>query len=275
LADRGITAAPIMTELSRIFGNQLVFGAFVGVFLLALAEGGYRMGMRLFKTRDEARRSQIGGVQGAVLGLLGLLLGFTFSMAVGRYETRRDLVLKESNAIGTAWLRANLLPEAHQAPAKTLFREYVDTRINYQKLGYDPAQLAEGLRRSAEIESALWKHAEASAREAPTAITGSFVTALNDMIDTAAERIAAHRNRIPEVVWVLLMLVAACGCITSSYGSGAHGARSAFTGFVLPLLITVVIVLIYDILHTHQGFVSISQQPMLDLQQSMQAEVAK
>ena len=264
-----------MNDISILFRNQWLFGLLVAVVLLGLAETGYRVGLRLYATRDEARRTQISGVQAAVLGLLGLLLGFTFSMAVNRYELRRDMVLKEANAAGTAWLRASLLPEPERAQARELLRRYVETRLQYQKVTDDPVQLAEGLRLSSEIEHDLWQQAEAAAKEAPTPITATFINALNEMIDTDAERIAAHRNRIPTAVWVLLILVSSVGCLTSAYGSGAHGARSSFTSFLLPLLITVVIIFIFDLMHTHQGAVSISQQPMLDLLKTMQAQPGK
>jgi hypothetical protein len=255
--------------IETIFGDQWLVLLVVAALLLALAEAGFRVGLRLHATKDEPRRSQIGGVQGAVLGLLGLLLGFTFAMAVGRYDTRRELVLKEANAVGTTWLRAGLLPEAHRAPVKDLLRRYVDVRLKYEALSGDPAMRAEGIRLSAGIENELWRHAEAAAREAPTAVTVSFITTLNEMIDTDAERVAAHRNRIPSGVWVLLVFVAAFGCFTSSYGSGAQGARSAFTSVLLPGLITIVILLIFDLTHSRQGFIGINQQPLIDLQQSI------
>ncbi len=264
-----------MNEFPSLFANQWIFAGIVAVVLLSLSEVGYRIGLNLFAARDEARRSQIGGVQGAMLGLMGLLLGFTFSMALNRYELRRDLVLKEANTIGTTWLRAGLLPEAYRAPAKELLRRFVDVRVKTQANSQDPKQLAEGLRQSAEIENQLWLYAEAAAKVAPTPITATFITTLNEMIDTDSERITAHRNTIPGGVWVLLLLVAASGCLTSAYGSGAQGARSAFTSVFLPLLISVVIMLVFDLMHTHQGFVSISQQPMLDLQRSMQLPAAK
>jgi hypothetical protein len=258
-----------MNELPWFFDNMWRFGICVAVALLVLAEIGYRVGLRLYATQDEARRSQIGGVQGAVLGLMGLLLGFSFSMAVSRFEARRDMVLKESNAVGTTWLRAGLLPEAQRARTKELLRRFVDIRIEYQNKSYDPVMLAEGLQKSGEVENALWVEAEAAAREAPTPITATFIVALNEMIDTSAERITTHRNRIPGAVWALLLVVSACGCLISAYGSGAQGARSGFTEVLLPLLIAVVILFIFDLLHTHQGLVSIDQQPMLDLQKSM------
>jgi hypothetical protein len=254
--------------LGSIFRNQWFVLGIVGAVLLALAELGFRAGTRLHLTRDEARKAQIGGVQGAVLGLLALLLGFTFAMAVNRYETRRDLVLKEANAIGTTWLRAGLLPEVHRMPVRDLLRRYVDVRLNYEALSSDPAMLAEGIRLSAEIETELWKHAEAAAEQAPTPIVASFIAALNETIDTDAERLAAARNRIPGGVWLLLIVVASFGCFTSSYGSGANGARSGFTSTLLPLLIAVVIALIFDLMHPHQGFINVSQRPLLDLKAS-------
>jgi hypothetical protein len=261
-----------MSTLNFFFTNQWAFAVFVTAVLFGLAEVGYRIGLRLFAAHDEARRSQIGGVQGAMLGLLGLLLGFTFSMAVNRYEQRRDLVLKEANAIGTTWMRAGLLPEAHRGSVKDLLRRFTDVRIKTQAVSDDPVQLANGVRQSGEIETELWRHAEAAASAAPTPITATFIVTLNEMIDTDAERVTASRNAIPEAVWILLIIAASFGCLTSAYGSGAQGVRSAFTSWVLPLLVTVAIVLIFDLMNTHQGVVGISQQPMLDLRQWMQSQ---
>jgi hypothetical protein len=262
-----------METLSRmfdfVFSSELILLLAVAILLLGMAEAGHHVGLRLYRAKDEVRRSLIGGVQGAVLGLLALLLGFTFAMAVNRYDTRRDLVVKEANTIGTSWLRAGLLPEAHRAPVKDLLRRYVDVRLKYEALSRDPHKLAEGLRISAELQNELWKHAEAVATT-PTPITVTFITALNELIDTDAERIAAARNQIPTGVWVLLVIVAGFGCFTTSYGSGAHGARSLFTNISLPLMITIVITLVFDLTHARQGVIGISQQPLIDLQTSIQ-----
>lgn len=255
--------------IDAILTNELLLTLVVGTLLLGMAELGHRTGLGLYQTKDEARRSLVGGVQAAVLGLLALLLGFTFSMAVNRYETRRDLVLKEANAIGTSWLRAGLLPEPHRAPVKELLRRYVDVRLKYATVGRDSRELGEGLRLSAELQDELWRHAEASAAT-PTPIIATFITALNDVIDIHSERIAAARNQIPSGVWVLLVIVAAFGCFTTSYGSGAHGARSIFTNLFLPILITIVITLIFDLTHSNQGVIGISQQPLIDLQTAIQ-----
>jgi hypothetical protein len=258
--------------LSRVFDHQGTFAVFVTLLLLILPEVGYRVGLRLYAAGDEARKSQLGALQGALLGMLGLLLGFTFSMAVERYDQRRQLVVIEANAIGTAWLRAGLLPGEHPQPVKDLLRDYVDVRLRAPQALRDPALLNEGLRRSAEIQATLWRHAEASAKEEPNDITATFIESMNSVIDTHAERLAASRRRIPTGVWLILVLVAAVGCWTSAYASGSQGVRSGFTSALLPLLIAVLILLIFDLTNERHGIIGVSQQPLIDLQSAIRRE---
>jgi hypothetical protein len=260
--------------LARLFSSELAVILVIMSLMLACAEIGFRLGLRLHLTKDEARKGQIGGIQGAVLGLLGLLLGFTFAMAVQRYDTRRGLVLQEANTLGTTYLRASLLPDAHQSPVKDLLRSYVELRLKYWPLIDDPARRAEGTQLIGNTQAELWKHATAAAMEAPNDITATFIESLNQVIDTDGERIAAMRAGIPNGVWLLLIMVAAFGCITTSYGAGAEGARSKLASVFLPLLITVVIVLIFDISHPRVGLIQIRQDPLVDLQQSIQANTA-
>jgi hypothetical protein len=196
--------------------NQALPGEWVIFTLLALlfagfAEIGFRLGWHLHPTKDAASKDLRGGIQTARLGLVGLLLGFTFAMAVGRYELRHDLAVKEANAIGTTFLRASFLPDAHRVPVEDLLRRYVDLRLRYQPVAGDPVQLAEGLRLSAGIQRQLWEQAVASARETPTPIVATFINALNETIDTEAERLAAARNTVPGAVWLLLLAVASLG----------------------------------------------------------------
>jgi hypothetical protein len=258
--------------LARLFSSEAAVFLVLVALLLAFAEIGFRLGLRLHVTKDEARKGQIGAIQGAVLGLLGLLLGFTFAMAVERYDTRRGLVVQEANALGTTYLRASLLPDAHQAPVKDSVRRYVDLRLKYWPLVDDPAKLTEGKELVETIQAELWKHATEAAREAPTDITATFIESLNETIDTDAKRIAAMRAGIPTGVWLLLIMVAAFGCITTSYGGGAEGARSKLGSVFLPLLIAVVVVLIFDISHPRVGLIQVGQQPLEDLQQSIQVK---
>ena len=136
----------------------------------------------------------------------------------------------------------------------------------------NPTIVAEGVRQSSDIHAQLWQHAEASAREAPNDITATFIGTLNDVIDVHAERVAALRSRIPPTVWLLLGLMAAMGCGASAYAAGAHGVRMILTSVALPLLISVVILLIADLTNERQGIISVSQQPLIDLQTSLRSE---
>ena len=260
--------------LASIFRNQWLVVLIVGLLLLVFAEVGFRSGLRLFVAKDEARKGQIGGIQGAVLGMLALLLGFTFSMAVSRYENRRDLVLQEANSIGTTYLRASFLPDAHKTAVEAKLRRYVDVRLDFYSAGIDATKITAAETETATLQRELWAHTVAVAKEAPTPITATFINTLNDTIDLDATRLNALRARVPVAVWMLVLVVAAASCYASGYSAGASGARTSFSNVMLPLLIAVVVTLISDFDRPRQGMVGISQQPLLDLKASFSAPVA-
>jgi hypothetical protein len=246
--------------------DEAVVAVVFTTVLLAAGEVAYRFGRRSRRDRDDAHRRQISAIRGVMLGLLSLLLAFTFSMAVERYVARRDLVVKEANAIGTTSLRAGMLPEARREEVRRLLSSFVDVRLRMHAAARDPIQLVEGLRQSAEIESKLWRHAEASAKEAPTAVTATFITAMNQLIDTDAERVAAARNQIPAGGWLILSVVAGMSCWMIAYAAGYDGVRSTFTNLLLRLTISMVFLPIFDLTHEHRGMIDISQQPLIDVQ---------
>ena len=123
-----------------------------------------------------------------------------------------------------------------------------------------------------EIQTELWKHTIASAKEAANDITATFIESLNETIDVHAERLAAMRADIPSGVWMLLLMVAVFGCVITSYGGGADGVRSKLGSVFLPMLIRVVIVLIFDLSHSRVGLIRINQQPLVELQHSMKLD---
>jgi hypothetical protein len=257
--------------LRSIFRDQWRVILIVGLLLLALAEAGFRTGMRLFVAHDERRKGQVSGIQGAVLGLLALLLGFTFSMAVTRYEHRRDLVLQEANSIGTTYLRASLLPEAHKTALAAKLRRYVDVRLAFYSAGNDHAKIAAAENEASAMQRELWAHTIAAAKEAPTPITAAFINSLNETIDLDATCLHALLSRVPSAVWLLVLVVAGAGCYASGYSAGASGARTGFSNGMLPVLIAVVITLIADFDRPRQGLIGISQQPLLDLKANLSA----
>ena len=255
--------------LNQIFTSQWRVIFFVAAFLSFFAEFGFRLGLRLHKSGDEARKNQIGSLQGAVLGLLGLLLGFTFAMAVQRYDTRRDLVVQEANSIGTTFLRASFLPEPHHSEIENLLRRYVDTRLKFYGAGSDKGKIAAAENTTSSIQKQLWGHAVAVGKISPSPLTATFVTSLNETIDLDATRLAAKWNNIPGAVWLLLLLVAGCGCWATGYSAGATGKRTAFSQGIFPVLIAVVITILVDLSVSRRGFIGISQQSLILLKQSI------
>ena len=172
---------PIMNKLiTAALDSEIVFFVFAILLLLGAAELGFRCGLRVFAKGDDARRKLIGGIEAASLGLLALLLGFTFALALNRFDRRRELVVKEANAIGTTWLRASLLPEPHRAPVRDLLRRYVDARIQFHGGLDDAGVFAKTVKINAEMQGELWSHAEAAARQSRDAVTALFVGTVNE-----------------------------------------------------------------------------------------------
>ena len=162
---------------------------------LLAAEGGYRLGRFMKPRTDETARSVVFNIHAAILGLLGLLLAFTFSMAVARYEMRKQLVLDEANTIGTAYLRARLLPEPQRTDVARLFQEYVDARLQFHQEGEGPDGRREDNDKADRLQDQLWARAVAAGESDPRSVTtGLFIQALNDVIDV---RKAPHGHGKP------------------------------------------------------------------------------
>jgi hypothetical protein len=149
-------------------------------------------------------------VEQSLLGVLALMIGFTFLMALTRFEGRREAVLNEANTIGTTALRARLLPEPHRTEILKLLREYAQIRVDYIPSGKSFAELPTIIGRSNAIQEALWQQAKAAAAQDKNMVpTGLFIQALNDMIDNQGKRLAALRNNIPNIVLLSLFGITA------------------------------------------------------------------
>src|SRR5262249_52033807 len=146
------------------------------------------------------KESPVGAMVGSILGLLAFLLAFTFGLAASRFDTRRQTVLEEANAIGTTYLRARLLPEPQRSTLENLLREYVDVRIR----GVLENKLAEAAKRSEELQESLWSEAvkAANSKDSNPIMTSLFIQSLNETIDVHAKRVLVSvRSRIPISIW--------------------------------------------------------------------------
>ncbi len=241
--------------------------------LLLTLEAGYRLGRRQANSTSAASKEHINGIQSAMLGILALLLGFTFSLALQRYDARSEAVVTEANAIGTTWLRTQLLPPAAQGPMQSALRDYVALRLaeGQTHLG-DSETRGPLIERTAQMQSQLWDLARRAVQADPGPVTtGLFVQALNESIDAFGSREAALQRHVPgEVLALLYLTFLLCGGIVG-YAAGIGGHRPSRVSIVLVLLIVVLVFLILDLDHPRSGWVQVSQQPLLDLQATMAA----
>jgi len=240
------------------------------VFILAVVllsvECGYRLGKYRRSRHEEEKEAPLGTMVGATLGLLAFILAFTFGLAAARFDTRRQVLLNEANAIGTTYLRAGMLPDRAQQ-IRGLLRDYVGARLEAVQSG----KVAEGVRRSEEIQQQVWLEAETVGQKNPNSIVvGLFVQSLNQMIDVHAERLQAGlRSRIPAAIWVGLFAVAALSLSTMGYHAGLSGTRRSLAIVAVAVTFSVVIELIADLDRPQEGVLRISQQALLDVQRSM------
>ena len=245
-----------------------LWGAFFVILLLVLVsvEVGYRLGK--YRSRNtEEKESAVGAMVGATLGLLAFMLAFTFGLAAERFDERRQAVLDEANAIGSAYLRAGMIGERREE-IRALLRTYVDTRLEAIQSGH----IAEGIRQSERLQTQLWTHAETIAGQHPTSVTvGLFVQSVNDVIDLHAKRVTfGVRNRIPPAIWLALLTVAALSLTAMGYHAGLSRTSRSVAEIVVAGAFAVVLGLIADLDRPQEGFLKVSQQALIDARQSMQ-----
>jgi hypothetical protein len=243
------------------------------VLLLLAIEVGARVGASVRSRHKGKGTVDIGSIQGAMLGLLGLLLAFTYSLAANRQDTRRELVVREANAIGTAYLRTDLLPEPHRRELQAILRQYVDSRLMPDEIMQDPVKLAEAVRRSEGVLQTLWPAARRSNESRPpTPLDALMFQALNEVIDLHTERLAAFEYRVPQIILWLLIAVAAIAVAVTGFGGALSGQRNLVLTSTLAVLLAAVTVVIIDLDNPRRGFIRVSQRPLIQLRDSLQVD---
>ena len=206
--------------------------------MLGCIEIGRHIGKRWRASEGDAAVSGTGGIEGAVLALLGLLLAFTFNGASARFDARRALIIEETNDIGTAWLRLDLLASDAQPALRQLFRDYVDARLAAYRSVNEPAASSAALARATELQGEIWKKAvAASARASSPQAAMLLLPALNAMIDITTTRTASTEMHPPGVVFAMLYAVALVSSLLSGFAMSATRARNwlHMLGFTLAM----------------------------------------
>jgi hypothetical protein len=249
------------------------------LFLLIIVcnELGFHLGRFVQGHTTSEIKTLTGSIQASILGLLALLLGFTFSMAMQRYDSRSMALIEEANAIGTAALRVQLLPQHLQQEANHLIGSYIDLRIAAGKLDITKHQERERDNRMiAELQHKLWALAVQATNEDPRTYTvGAFISSLNAVIDTQGKRSALLRMHVPESVMLLLFIVLIASGGMMGYSSGLSGKRIVLPVVLVSLLITLIVFLIIDLDRPRRGLIQVNQDTLLELKTSFASSTSE
>ncbi len=252
------------------FAVLLAAVLFVGMMIML--EIGRRLGDRVERLDPGGAHTGTGPVEGAIFALLGLLVAFSFSGAAGRFDARRHLVVDEANAIGTAYLRLDLLPAAAQPALRERFRSYLDTRLEAYRLLPDLDAARGALVRAEELQRAIWTDSVAGcAAAAPQPCGIMLLPALNAMIDVTTTRTAAARMHPPSVIlWLLCGLAFGCSLLAGySMAVGKHRKWTHMVAFAAVLALTVYVIV--DLEFPRLGFIRVDaiDQVLVDLRAGM------
>ena len=251
--------------------NSAVIIAILVVIAFVVLEAGYRFGRKRKVLPSDPIKSQFSAIQGSLLGLISLLLGFTFSLANHHYDKRSEAVVVEANAIGTAYLRAHALPESVRKETLTVLRNYVDVRVQANQLSLaDDVSRSSLLRDAGRLRVRLWDLALQSIKDDDrVSTTGYYLQALNELIDSYGERAEIINRHVPQFVILVFIVtfVLASGVLGYTSGAADHRPTMAVNGYMI--IIVILFSMIIDLDRPRRGFIQVSQQNMLDLQEEI------
>jgi hypothetical protein len=246
----------------------------ITLVLMALLLACIEMGRRIrLRHKDEEASGGLSVIDGAVFGLLGLLLAFAFSGADARFEARRQLIVQETNEIGTAWLRVNLLPASAQPQLRADYRQYVDDRIAfYRDLNDNPQQARADFANSNALQTKIWSGSIAAARQDPNpAVLSLVLSSLNDMIDITTTRAVALETHPPLAIYILLFVLALASSLIAGFSMGDRRKRPWLHTIVYAVALTVTIYTILDLEFPRAGIVRVDRydQALINQRNSM------
>ena len=213
----------------------------------------------------DGERKDLDLVTGACLTLLALVIGFTFSMAVSRYDQRKNYEEEEANAIGTEYVRADLLPAVDGERVRQLLMQYLDQRLLFYTVrDHRRVEVIES--ETAKLQNAMWTIVQSAAKAQPTPVVSLVVAGMNDVLNRQGYTQAAWWNRIPVGAWTLMATLSFC--CSALIGYGAH-QRSTLLFMIVPFLVSIAFFLIADIDSPRRGIIRVAPQNLISLSQSL------
>ncbi len=261
-----------MIQQELLYGySSVAIAATLFIAIIMFNEAGFRVGRFIQGSTDSEVKALTGSIQASILGLLALLLGFTFSMSMQRFDNRSMALIDEASAMGTAILRVQLLPDKYKNEANEYFKRYVDLRVEIGKLDFTKDEERKTYsNKIIDVQSKLWSLAISATNDDPRAVTtGAFVKSLNDVIDSQGKRNALLQMHVPEVVLILLFVVFISSGGILGYSAGLSGKRIFAPIVLISLLITLIVFIIIDLDRPKRGLIQVNQGAMIELQDNV------
>jgi len=253
----------------------ITLGLFLGMLLFL--EIGRRASIRRIAEDGGTAGEGVGAVDGAVFAVLGLLIAFTFSGATSRFDSRRQLIVEETNDIGTAYLRLDLLPADAQPALRESFRRYLDARLEVYRKYPDLVAAKESLAKANELQIQIWRQAVAASRAegTPPAAPMLLLPALNAMIDITTTRTMAAQLHPPTVVFAMLFGLALAASLLAGFGMTGGKVRSRFHMLGFSLVVAIAVYVILDIEYPRLGLIRLDafDQALVELRESMNRDI--
>jgi Protein of unknown function (DUF4239) len=243
--------------LTSLIDHPIALFGVLFTALLVVVEVGHRVALQTCVNRDEELHEDIVAARGGIGVLLSLLLAFTLGMVLTRYDSRKQLIVDEANAIGTTRLRAQMLSEPFRSKILALLQRYLDTRISFSEAGLNEEKSKASLSQAKELLDEMWQQTVAVTQQSPTPIASIFVESLNETTDLSERRLAALENRIPGVLWVVLIFMSTLTCLLVGYSLRRN---ALLVILVWPLMISIVLALNADLDSPRTGLIQIGQQ---------------
>jgi hypothetical protein len=247
-----------------LFLDTLIKVLCIGGLMLFLLEAGRRIGKRSIALDPSGAHQGLGPFEAAVFGLMGLIIALSFTGAAVRFDQRRMLIIDEANAIGTAYLRVDMLPEDAQPQIRRDFRDYLEARIELYHNISDKDKVTVIEQRTAALQMKIWKGTVTACRRSDNVSASLLLLpALNSMIDICSSRTAIRQIHQPNIIFVVMILLALVCSLIAGYGMSLRKSRSwiHIAGFTLVMMITIIVII--DLEYPRVGFIRIDALDVL------------
>lgn len=250
--------------------NSFAIAGSLFVSMAVAIEIGYRLGNKPENQPSDSSKAQVSAIQSSLLGILALLLGFTFSQSLARYDARSNAVVEESNAIQAAFLKADLLPATQRQDAKAIIKQYVDLRVQSADVStIEESERLAYVQRAKALQQELWRLASDTQNLPSTSASSTFSESVNKLIQIFTVRDSALNRHVPELVLFLLYGTFLMTGTIVGFVSGLGGARTTYSAYILVGLIVLLVFVIVDLDRPRRGLIEVDQSPMLSLQQEV------